>query len=264
MSDSKKVGIPIYLVSLEQDVARRERLKERFPETYSNFQHIKAVDGRILPAKEYFDKTQGFYKKYHRIMSPAELGCTLSHIKALETFLASVNEFGLILEDDIIGTDKDIYLINSLIASFDENMLLLCGGQIDLPEKRYRFGRVIESKLICLVHDFSLKFVYGTCCYLVTRKSAQEILNFHMNNYVALADKWDLFFTTSNTKVYYKNILQHPDDLADSHIEMDRTLNNKTLFKKIFSKDLPPKILQRLYWELHSIILKFFGYKKLD
>ena len=73
-----KFNISIYLVSLEQDFVRRKKLKERFPETYNCFQYIEAVDGRVLPAKEYFDRTKNYFLKHKEIMTPSELGCTLS------------------------------------------------------------------------------------------------------------------------------------------------------------------------------------------
>src|SRR5690554_7645668 len=98
----------IYLVSLEQDTERREKLKERFPETYNEFIHINAVDGRILSAKEYYQKTLPYFISQNKVMSPAELGCTLSHIKALEAFLQTNEPYALILEDDVIGSDQDL------------------------------------------------------------------------------------------------------------------------------------------------------------
>jgi glycosyl transferase family 25 len=79
--------IPIYLISLEQDIKRREELQQRFPKNYNNFILIKAIDGRKLSAKDYYDKTITYFIEKKQIMSPAELGCTFSHIKALKEFL---------------------------------------------------------------------------------------------------------------------------------------------------------------------------------
>lgn len=258
----QKLNIPIYLVSLEQDVARREKLKERFPETYSSFQHVKAVDGRVLPAKEYFDKTQGFYQKYNRIMLPAELGCTLSHIKALETFLASGEEFGLILEDDIIGNDEDIYRISSVSACLDENTLLLCGGQEGL-NKRYQLFKQTKQHLIHEVAQFSYQFVYRTCCYLVTKKSAQEILHYHLKKYITLADKWDVFFKNTDVNIYFKDVFEHPLDLKNSHIEAERRSLDKSFVRKLFSVEGPIKIYNKIYFNIMAIVLKVIGFKEL-
>ena len=44
---NKKLDIPIYLVSLEQDVTRREKLKKQFPETYSNFLKHTAISNTL-------------------------------------------------------------------------------------------------------------------------------------------------------------------------------------------------------------------------
>ena len=108
MVNTLKFNIPIYLVSLEQDTKRREELKLRFPNHYDDFIQINAVDGRKISAKEYYDKTIEYFIKTNKTMSPSELGCTLSHIKALEEFIKTNNNYALILEDDVIGEDKDI------------------------------------------------------------------------------------------------------------------------------------------------------------
>ncbi|MFA7418026.1 MAG: glycosyltransferase family 25 protein, partial [Acholeplasma sp.] len=105
---NSKKSIPIYLISLPQDVERRAVLKDQFPRYYDQFIHIQAVDGRKLPAQEYFTKTLPFLKKYNRPMTPAEVGCALSHIKALEAFLETDATHALVLEDDIIGSDENI------------------------------------------------------------------------------------------------------------------------------------------------------------
>ena len=76
----------IYLISLEKDRERRERFTLSFPITSERVRHIQAVDGRQLDAKTYFDKTNNFVYTNNRMMTPSELGCTLSHCFALETF----------------------------------------------------------------------------------------------------------------------------------------------------------------------------------
>lgn len=260
---NKKINLPMYLVSLEQDVARREALEKRFPLHYSEFIHIKAVDGRKLPAKEYYDATLSFFHKHKRPMSPAELGCTLSHIKALESFLATDAPFALILEDDVIGTDTNLEQLQDQINHLDENSLLLCGGQTELPSKRYRLVKETINKDILKVSFFSYRFIYGTCCYIVTRKSAQQILAYHAQG-ITLADKWDEFFVETATKIYYINILQHPEELGSSHIEADRLVfKNQSLLQKLFAKDGMLRAIRRLYWEAKRFSLIVTGYKKI-
>lgn len=259
---SKNDEIPIYLVSLNQDIVRREKLKKSFPKSYDSFQHIEAVDGRMLSAKEYFDKTRGFFNRYKRIMSPSELGCTLSHIKALHSFLATDAEQALIIEDDIIGDDEDLHEINRISKKMPKNSLLLCGGQQGL---NHRYQLIKESNVdgIYDVSKFSFRFVYRTCSYIVTRKSAQQILEYHLNKFITLADKWDVFFKNSEVVIQYINILEHPKDLSNSHIEADRISADKTFIMKVFSIDAPVRVCRKLYFNLMACILKVLGFKEI-
>lgn len=253
---------PIYLVSLEQDITRRHRLEESFPENYKNFIHIKAVDGRKLTAKDYHNKTIDFFLQNGRIMSPAELGCTLSHINALEQFLKTDHPCALILEDDVIGNDQDIDGLAKLSIKLDSNSLLLCGAQQGLP-RRYQFGKWLTSKGVYEVCKLSYPFIFRTCCYLVTRKSAQEILDYHAKH-LTLADKWNHFFEGTSTKIYYVNTLSHPKDLASSHIEDDRAkFKNQSFAQKLFSINAPMKIFRKLKNEAGRLRLIALGTKQL-
>lgn len=254
--------LAIYLVSLVDDSERRTLLKKRFSSYYTAFIHIEAVDGRIMPAKEYYQKTLPYFMKYKKTMSPAEWGCTSSHIKALETFLQTDEPYALILEDDVIGNDQDIEEVFKLAKKLDIDSLLLCGAQEGL-NRRYQLGKQLADKKIYEVHPFSYQFVFRTCCYVVTRKSAQEILDYHANC-LTLADKWDQFFKGATTKIYYADILKHPEDLANSHIETDRNkFKKKSLLQKLLSKNSFFKVLRRIKNEVYRLVLILFGYKQI-
>lgn len=257
-----KNNFPIYLVSLEKDCSRRNELLKTFPEKFNDFIHIKAVDGRNLKAKEFYEKTLPYYLDCNKVMSPAELGCTLSHIKALEAFLQTNKQYALILEDDVIGSDQELEIIFNLANNLENDSLLLCGAQEGLS-RRHQLGKWIDNKGVYEVSKFSYSFVFRTCCYVVTRKTAQQIIDFHSIN-LTLADKWDCFFNNTSTKIYYINALHHPEDLADSHIEADRaTFKNKTFIQKICSSDAPIKIFRKTKDEVHRLVLLMLGSKQL-
>lgn len=263
MKFNKKINIPIYLISLDKDGARRDKLKERFSETYYIFQHIEAIDGRILPAKEYFFKTLPYFQNKKMIMSPTELGCALSHIKALEAFLASGKKFGLILEDDIIGTDEDIYKINDLVKNLKENEMLLCGGLEGLNHRYYFTKNHKDNDNIEIFSKFSYRYLYRACCYVVSQNSAQKILNFHKMKFINIADIWGDFFSEQSVDICYSAILKHPIDLSDSNIESYRVLHKKSFLQKLFTKDVFFKFLRRIYWEIRAYTLILVGYKRL-
>ena len=255
--------LPIYLVSLKEDEVRRSELKKCFVNYYDKFTRIEAVDGRKLTAKEYYEKTIRFFIKNKKIMSPAELGCTLSHIKALESFLETGSDYALILEDDIIGKDEDIDTIIDVTNKLTEDSLLICGGQLDILSKRYRFGKETSLENVYDVALLSYSFIYGCCCYVVTRKSAQQILNYHSRG-LTLADNWGVFFKRNDTKMYYTNILSHPENFENSTIEGERAyLYKKSLINKVFSRDFFYKLSRRLYFETRRLYFILLRYKKL-
>jgi glycosyl transferase family 25 len=260
MQDKK---VPIYLVSLTQDIQRREALKQRFPKNYPHFIHIEAVDGRQLTAKEYYNQTLDYFIKSNRTMSPAELGCTLSHIRVLEGFIKTDSQYALILEDDIEGSDDDIQKIFSLTQALMSNSLVLCGGQLDIKGKKYRFGKKTNIKELYEVYPLSYPYIYGTCCYVVTKKSANKILEYHKNS-LTIADGWNDFFKDTDIKIYYANLLSHPLDLSNSHIEQYRVQaqsHKKTLWKKFVS---PNFLITMAKLKIIPIIASLMGYKKIE
>lgn len=105
----------IYLISLEQDIQRRSELAQRFPENYPKMHWIKAINSNGFSAKDYFSYATQYFHSHKKMITPSEVGCTLSHIKALEIFLKTDEEYALILEDDIIGEDESIKIIKSII-----------------------------------------------------------------------------------------------------------------------------------------------------
>jgi len=212
----------VYLVSLERDSDRRENLKERFPISYPTMNHIVAVNGNALSAKEYFNYVYHTPQLYNRVMTPGELGCTLSHIKALETFLESGQTRALILEDDVLGDDDAIKSIHELSKVLPEDGILLCGWQEDIGLENRLFGKAYSSKQLFQLAPYSYQFAWGTFAYVVTRASATHIIAHHGKN-VKLADGWEKIFAIKNRNVYYCCMLKHPSEFnASSSITADR------------------------------------------
>lgn len=252
---------PIYLVSLEKDVKRREELKIRFPKYYESFIYIPAIDGRELSAKTYYNKIISYFILNNKVLSPGELGASLSHINALENFMLSTANYALILEDDIIGNDSDIDTAMESISTLQQSDFLLLGGQQGL-NKRFQLGKENVKGNLSKVSSFSRKFVTRACCYVVSRETAKCILN-HQAKHIELADKWDAFFKGTNTEIYFKDIFKHPVDLSGSHIESERRYQDKKFIKKLFSIEGPKKIYNKIYNNCMVFILKAIGFKKL-
>jgi len=253
----------IYLISLEQDIKRRKALAQRFPQNYPKMQWIKAINGKELSAKEYFSYVQQFFNIHKKIITPSEVGCTLSHIKALEAFLGTEEEYYLILEDDVIGGDEDIEKIYKLILENNLDGVLLLRDQNKFGFEKYIIGK--EHKSYYKLPFFSTRFVYGTCAYIVNRKSAQLILNYHQQSF-DIADIWSNIVKEKFLDFYYFPILIHPEDCTHSHIENERAIfyiNEKNLFKRIYKQGIFLKIYNRIRNDIYRWILMLKGYKQI-
>lgn len=254
----------IYLISLEQDIQRRTELAQRFPKTYPNMQWVQAVNGKELTAKEYFFYTQQYFSTHRKIITPSEVGCTLSHIKALEFFLETEDEYCLILEDDVIGNDKDITYINSLVKNSKINDFVLCGGQDGLNFWKYIMAKKNIDNLYFLP-IFSMKFLFRTCSYIVNKKTARYIIK-KQKKKLEIADAWYEIFEKSNISLSYLNLLNHPEDLSNSHIENERAdfyMNEKNFFKRIYKQGVFWKIYNRIRNDISRWVLILKGYKQI-
>lgn len=252
----------IYLISLEQDTQRRNELAQRFPLTYPKMQWVQAVNGKELTAKEYFSYAQQYFNTHKKIITPSEVGCTLSHIKALETFLETDDEYCLILEDDVIGDDKDLNFIIGLVYKNGINGVLALRSQKGFGYEKYIMAK--HHNDFYRLPSFSVRFIYGTCAYIVNRYSARIILESHRINF-EIADIWSNIIN-KNIDFYYLDLFIHPEDLTTSHIESERAIfytKEKNFFKRIYKQGLFWKIYNRLRNDIYRWILILKGYKQI-
>ncbi|MCK7607975.1 glycosyltransferase family 25 protein [Acinetobacter portensis] len=232
----------IYCISLDVDYSRRECLSKKFKTKYSEFYIVSAVNGNELTAKNYFGYTQSYFHKYKYLLTPSEIGCSLSHVAALKSFLKTDEKYALILEDDVIGSDVDIERIKKIVDRLDFTGVVMCGGQEGLPLdwNDYRYGKSTEiDPNLYKVNKYSIKFFSRTVCYVVDRDFASHYVDMN-DNFIHLADDWVKYFDNTNYSFYYKNIMKHPIDLSGSHIESQRKLTQKAQYKINF--------LQTIFW----------------
>lgn len=206
----------IYLISLKDAKARRDRLKERF-KSFDEFKLIGGIDGRIMNAKEYFSLSLASFKAYAKLLSPAEIGCALSHMKAYEEFLKSDAKFALIFEDDVIGDDEGIKKAFELAENICENSVFICGCQDGLEGRFSAFGKRIKDELY-LVSKHSHASIYRAAAYILTKSSAKALLQTHLKA-VCVTDFWSYLLKKNQLKMYFSDIFSHPLDLGDSLIQ---------------------------------------------
>lgn len=259
----------IFIVSLQQDVEKRETISKILNDFNLDFTFIDAVYGRELP-NEYLDalRNKSFGKLVDRGFpaTPGEIGCTLSHLKAYQQVIDRGLEWACILEDDAILDIRFKKFIDSFDHSkLDSATLYLLGGQNGLSQievvKSFKNIKMLGNERFVKTIR-SEDFIYRTCCYLISLDLARSLVILHRNNLI-LADDWCYLIRLGLIKnIYLADFVDHPLDLSMSHLQTERRIAS---FKKPLENNLAKISLQlrakkAIKWRLRLVILKAYRY----
>lgn len=135
------------------------------------WERISAIDGATLalPNPALVDES-AFRRRHHALLRRGEVGCYLSHHAALTRFLATDDELGLILEDDVTLSDDLQQVLGALSA---------CPDQWDLVKlfATHPAGIIPRHRLGGRYRLVSLAFRHGSAAaYVVNRKAAARLV----------------------------------------------------------------------------------------
>lgn len=253
-------SLPIFVVSLPGS-NRRHDISEKLS-GYS-FQYENAIYGKNL-GEDYLQKVndQQWVKiAYRRDLTFGEVGCALSHKNIYKKIIDQNIPWAIIFEDDI-SIKHDFYdVFMQKIDTFDSNNIYILGAQEGLVcndyvilsktdsiilNEKIRFGKAIDSE----------RYIFRTAAYLISKKVAENILNFTENRF-CLADDWSCFKKNNLFKdLYLSNFISHPIELGQqSLLELER--NNS--IKKNWKTNNPKiyKFLKKIY--VHYRKFKYFN-----
>lgn len=175
-----------YVINLPSARERWEKIEARLRSVGLHHTRVEGVNGRALtlPIPE-FDEVR------HRLMTgrrpiPAEIGCYLSHIKAIDAFLASdaTRTHALIFEDDaIFGEDLPAILDAALEHADAWDMLRLS------TVGRDRVVRAIPLSCGSFL-GVNLTRCKGAAAYMINRKAARTF----RSRLVPMRLAWDIAF----------------------------------------------------------------------
>jgi glycosyl transferase family 25 len=182
-------NIPIYWINLNRSEDRRKYFEKQL-ENYNinNHKRIEGVDGLCLDFDDYKNNIK-------ENLSKSELGCTLSHIKAIKEAFGNNEEYVLIMEDDCnfeyLKFQKKsirdlIDFMNEKFKDWDILQLATCNRQ----DHNIRLSN--EKEYICR------KFRNCTTCYLINKKGIYKYINLE-NKIFSQAD----YFIYENANTYH-------------------------------------------------------------
>lgn len=234
------MSITTYVISLKNEIVRRDRIKESLLENNVDFKFIDAVDLRGGGGINY-NKSKKNNTAISRLMTIGEVGCALSHVHCYEKIIESNDEWTLILEDDAIVSnlnDDAITSISSEIKKFDIDVVILGYSKLKPEDERiYKLMEPVKVKANC--NGFSLgtpwkNWTCGTVAYLINQRGAKKLLSYYQDNGICtVADDWGYFEKEVGLKIFHIRPLLVFEDFLNlpSSIENERAILARRQYK---------------------------------
>lgn len=227
------MNIPVYVVSLTRDSARREKLRADFAAINLDFEFFDAVDAKSPDCRDAIDQARKTGRG--EVMSDGEIACALSHQYLYQKIVAEQHSWAVILEDDVIVDHRFAQFMENLsvpaLEQLNKRDLILLGGQKGLHDYPvlglslwnsqqiggFRFRRV----------NYNAKKIRRTCCYMMNATMAEAIIHFTASYGVFHADSWKLLSHHKLINNYYLNeMILHPKvNATNSHLEQERIVS---------------------------------------
>ena len=135
--------IKYYVINLDRSPQRLSNISEQCNHHNIDFVRISAFDGSALNLEKLADDTACRYE-IGRTIQQGEVGCFLSHKKALDEFLSTEAEFAIILEDDAILSNNFSNSINDICSFISMNQQLNVFA-VNLGASDYKYSTPIKK-----------------------------------------------------------------------------------------------------------------------
>jgi glycosyl transferase family 25 len=166
-------GLRAYVISLRSEQARRSAARERL-EGLVPYVIVDAVDGRAMSDADLQAVTRHMHsRRLGRPLTPGEVGCSLSHQRALRLFIDSGEAHALILEDDFENkpwTPSGLADLLETARGRPEVEIVKLGGYEAFTAR----GRLVARRPSCALVE-TMTFGMCTHAYLVSRGGAVKL-----------------------------------------------------------------------------------------
>lgn len=161
---------PIFVINLDRDKDRMASIESSLAKNGLSHVRVPAVLGREVPDWERLVDAP-LYARRNRNLSPrpGEVGCYLSHLKAMEDFLATGAPWGVILEDDVEILPECAEVLRALGEADDWDLAKLFCFHGGMPVRK----RALTARHHLVVH---LARTTSSAAYAVNRRAAETLL----------------------------------------------------------------------------------------
>lgn len=161
-------GLQTWVINLDRAPERLDRIRQQMQRLALPFTRLPAVDARALQSSQRAALDEPAYRRKHG-MTPVlgELGCYLSHVHAMQQFLASPARFALVLEDDVLLHDSLPGVLQGLMQHADRwDMVKLSAVHSGTPVPVLQLAPGHQLAVM-------LSRCTGSSAYIVNRRAAQ-------------------------------------------------------------------------------------------
>jgi len=160
----------IYVINLDRDVERMASIRANLEALGLPFERLSAVMGKDVPEWEKLVDMSA-YAWRNRLDTPraGEVGCYLSHLKAMETFLRTDAPWCVILEDDVEVLPACGEVLRALGEKDDWDLVKLFNFHSGMPVKK----RALAGGHRLVAH---LTRTTSSAAYVVNRRAAETLL----------------------------------------------------------------------------------------
>ena len=160
----------IYVINLDRDAERMASIRANLERLGLPFERLPAVVGKEVPDWERLVDLPA-YAWRNRLDTPraGEVGCYLSHLKAMETFLRTDAPWCVILEDDVEVLPACAEVLRSLAEKDDWDLVKLFNFHSGMPVTK----RSLAGGHRLVAH---LTRTTSSAAYVVNRRAAATLL----------------------------------------------------------------------------------------
>ena len=161
---------PIFVINLDRDVERMTSLAGSLKSLGLDYVRVPAVLGKEVPGWEQLVDSGPYADRNRNVMPrPGEVGCYLSHLKAMEEFLRTDAPWCVILEDDVEVLPTCLPVLAALGEKDDWDLAKLFCFHSGMPVRK----RALTPTHRLVVH---LTRTTSSAAYAVNRRAAETML----------------------------------------------------------------------------------------
>lgn len=194
--------LKIYFINMDEQIDRWDKIKDKL----QNIHRFNAINGKKVNRDELIRK--GILTEKN-MLGDGQLGCALSHIECIKLIKDQDEEFGLILEDDVIIPDDFDSQIKKIKKYLPKKWDIIFLGGCNI------YGKKINEKFISPTQTDGSK---NLCmhAYIINKNNSEKILSYLKPLYrpvdSQLRDNFnelDIFYANPNLINQNKNLISN-------------------------------------------------------